>query len=570
MTVRTAAAGLVLSLVAACSLDGPRQAQATSPASTADCRGLGCFAVGTLAEEAKDPVAADYYLQAVKQDPYNPRLLTKAFSASLIEGRFDDSILLARRLTALDQPSYVPQMLLVLQAMRKQDWDRAEQLLEDVYGVGFETLITPVLGAWIHAAQGEKQAALQRLDALGRNRALSATADLHRAFVLDFLRDERAAEVAFRQILDQRRMSSYWPVVGLADLLVRRGRRGEALALYDRYLSDDPGNAFLQDRRTLAARGRTAPRLFDRPIGAAAFAFVRIANEFFQRRANRTALVYARLGSFLARDYDEALLLIGNLLRSEERYASALAAFADVPPHSDSYQTALFLRAWTLQADDRNADATQLMERFLAEQDAAAPVQAHTILADLYRDAERFDEAIAHYSSAIDKERSPAQLWYLYFARGVSYEQSDRWDQAEADFKASLAEDPNQAQVLNYLGYSWIDRGENLEEGFKLIEKAIELSPDSGFIKDSLGWAYYLQGDYERAVILLEEAILLEPGDPTINDHLGDAYWRVGRRREARFQWTHALAADPEPDLRARLEAKLDDGLERVDTALNP
>jgi len=127
--------------------------------------------------------------------------------------------------------------------------------------------------------------------------------------------------------------------------------------------------------------------------------------------------------------------------------------------------------------------------------------------------------------------------------------------------RKALELQPEQPHVLNYLGYSWIDQGINLDEGMKMIKRAVEQRPDDGYIVDSLGWAYYRIGNYEDAVKHLERAIDLKPEDPTINEHLGDAYWRIGRTLEAKFQWAHARDLKPEPEELPKIEAKLENGL---------
>jgi Flp pilus assembly protein TadD len=149
----------------------------------------------------------------------------------------------------------------------------------------------------------------------------------------------------------------------------------------------------------------------------------------------------------------------------------------------------------------------------------------------------------------------------VYYFRGICHERSKQWPKAEADFKQALELFPDQPLVLNYLGYSWVDQGVNLEEGMRMIRRAVEQRADDGYIVDSLGWAYYRMGDFENAVKHLEQAVELKPEDPTINDHLGDAYWRVGRFLEAKFQWTHARDLNPEPEELAKINAKLKSGL---------
>ncbi|MDG1429984.1 MAG: tetratricopeptide repeat protein, partial [Paracoccaceae bacterium] len=156
------------------------------------------------------------------------------------------------------------------------------------------------------------------------------------------------------------------------------------------------------------------------------------------------------------------------------------------------------------------------------------------------------------------------QDWYVYYVRGISYERLGEWDRAEADFRKSLELQPAHPQVLNYLGYSLMERRENLDEALDMIEEAVSLRPDSGYIVDSLGWVYYRLGRFEDAVVPMELAVELLATDPIVNDHLGDVYWKVGRDYEARFQWQRALSFDPEPQEADRIRRKLDVGLDVV------
>ena len=183
-------------------------------------------------------------------------------------------------------------------------------------------------------------------------------------------------------------------------------------------------------------------------------------------------------------------------------------------------------------------------------------------LGNLLRRDELYDRAEVAYSRAIDRIADPeSKHWSLYYSRGITYERTQRWPKAEADFLFALELQPEQPFVLNYLGYSWVDQGLNLDQAKDMLHRAVEARPEDGFIVDSLGWVYYRLGDIDQAVEHLERAVELQPGDPVINDHLGDAYWRVGREREANFQWRRALTLDPEDDLIETIREKLESGL---------
>jgi Flp pilus assembly protein TadD len=204
----------------------------------------------------------------------------------------------------------------------------------------------------------------------------------------------------------------------------------------------------------------------------------------------------------------------------------------------------------------------------LEELAGAAPerIDALVQLGDLRRHDENYAAAEDAYSRAIARIGEPRrEHWTLLYARGIAYERTKRWPEAEADFLKALELEPEQPFVLNYLGYSWVDMGMHLDRAKGMLNRAVELRPDDGYIVDSLGWVYFRVGEYDKAVTRLERAVELEPGDPVINDHLGDAYWRVGRQREARYQWQRVLTLDPEEDVIADVEQKLRSGLPKPD-----
>jgi Flp pilus assembly protein TadD len=192
-------------------------------------------------------------------------------------------------------------------------------------------------------------------------------------------------------------------------------------------------------------------------------------------------------------------------------------------------------------------------------------------LGAIMRGHKRYDEAIGYYTKAIGIIKKPEpRHWSYFYARGTSYERVHKWPQAEADLQQALKLSPDEAMILNYLGYSWVDQNKNLKAGMALIEKAVKLKPDDGYIVDSLGWAHYRTGNFKEAVKWLERSVELRPDDPILNDHLGDALWRVGREREAAFQWYQALTLKPEPEDAEKIQKKLTSGLPALVKAAAP
>jgi Flp pilus assembly protein TadD len=243
--------------------------------------------------------------------------------------------------------------------------------------------------------------------------------------------------------------------------------------------------------------------------------------------------------------------MVGDVMASSGDAEAARAAYSRPKPGSPEFSTAQAKLAWTYEQADDHATALKLARAAAAGGDS----DARLTLADLLRANEQYGEAADLLTGLIKETKTPD--WRLYYARGVTLEKLGRWPEAEADLQAALKQRPNEPELLNYLGYSWIDRGERLKEAMAMVEKAVLANPRSGAMVDSLGWAYYRQGDYKTAVQKLEQAVELEAGDPEINNHLGDAYWRVGRKDEALFQWRRVLTLKPDAKIKADAERKL-------------
>lgn len=257
----------------------------------------------------------------------------------------------------------------------------------------------------------------------------------------------------------------------------------------------------------------------------------------------------------------EAAIDLGNNYRVQKRFSEAAAI----------YTRALKLAGNPVDVPSNDALAATLTPPPAAAPDSAADDSTAAAASDQSGDGEVDEDAGGDAAVADQPTQPPDQevaakpptspQWRLFYYRGVAYQQSNDWTAAEADLKRALALYPDQSSVLNYLGYSWVDRGENLDLALKLIQKAVRLKPTDGFIVDSLGWAYFKLGRYDDAVKTMETAVQLAGGDATINDHLGDVYWAVGRKREAVFQWTYARDSSPDKDLLPKILEKLKHGL---------
>jgi tetratricopeptide (TPR) repeat protein len=272
------------------------------------------------------------------------------------------------------------------------------------------------------------------------------------------------------------------------------------------------------------------------------------------------ALIFYQIAASLRPEHDFAWLMIAGLYEQFQMVPKAIDALSKIGPNSPLYWQAR-LRAAALDAQQEKFDqAVSRLKALIAEKPER--IDAALTLADLLRSKERYTDAVQAYDTAIKRIRNLEERhWSVFFGRGIVLERTKQWPKAEVDMKKALELSPEQPHVLNYLGYSWIDQGLHLDEGMKMLQRATELRPDDGAITDSVGWAFYRLGQYDKAVEWLERAAEQKGDDATIIEHLGDAYWHVGRKREARFQWERALNQKPEKDRVPIIRDKLENGL---------
>ena len=183
--------------------------------------------------------------------------------------------------------------------------------------------------------------------------------------------------------------------------------------------------------------------------------------------------------------------------------------------------------------------------------------------AEFLKNNEKFEEAIFYYSSVLNNIKKDHSLYSeATDGRGVAYERIGEWKKAEKDLLASLKADPNQAYVINYLAYTWIEQGIKIKKSLDMLEKANKLRSNDPYIIDSLGWALFKLERYDESKDYLQMAVRLMPGDPIVNDHYGDALWKNGNELQARYYWNYVLnLKKTKKDLKKIIDKKLIKGL---------
>jgi tetratricopeptide (TPR) repeat protein len=523
---------------------------------------FGEYLAGRHAEETRDyPKAAAFFEDALKQDPESPELISRTFLMEASEGRFDRARVLAEKELKLDPTDAVAELVLLIDRFKAGDRAGALARAEALPADGVHRLLGPLARAWTRMAAGDLAGADAALRQLDKFNGLAPLEYYQLGLLYDFAGQPDTAEENFKKTLEVTGQLNWRLTDAMANFYTRHGRADEASALYQRFIRDNSGSE-LAESALVREPAETAAPLIDTAEEGLAEALFDLASVVNQPETIDLALLYARSALELRPHMALAQLLLSDVLSAQNKPEESLAVLREIPASSPYSWSARLRVAADLEMLDRTEEAVAQLREMSAE--APTRAGAEMQLGDLLRSKKRFTEAVEAYDEAIGRLQAAGmpERWSLFYSRGIALERSGQWKQSEADLLHALELKPDQPLVLNYLGYSWIDRGENLERGLEMIQKAVELRPEDGYIVDSLGWAHYRLGHYPSAVQYLEKAIELVPEDPTINDHLGDAYWQSGRLNEARFQWRRALQFGPEEDEIKPIEAKLDRGLD--------
>jgi tetratricopeptide (TPR) repeat protein len=502
--------------------------------------------------------ASRLYRSSLESAPDNPDLLGHAFLYTAAAGDVGEAAMLAKRVLVAEPDNRAARLAIAVQDMQRGDYDAARTQIAQSAKGPFTALTLLLIDAWAAEGAGDTKSALADLKDVTAQGGTEILANYHRALILDLAGQSADAESAFRAAVGTGSVSPR-----IADaygrFLERSGNEQNARAFYNSMLSNGAIAPIAMDGLARIDAGKKPDRLVASPAQGAAEALFGIAASLSDEASADLAILYLRFSLYLQPDLDLSKIVLADKFEGLEKFDDAVVVYRSIN------QSSPYWSASSVQAaldESRLGHNDQAIAEILSITKADPKnLTAWTALGDAYRSAEKFHEAADAYDHAVGLlTPEQAKDWAVFYARAMAEDQSKRWDAAEIDLQHALKLSPDQPQVLNFLGYSWVDKGRNLPEALAMLEKARALSPFDGYIVDSVGWAYYRLGRYEDAAKALENAVLLVPGDSTINDHLGDAYWKVGRKLDAQYQWSHALAFNPEPRQKAAIEKKLQSG----------
>ncbi len=519
----------------------------------------GNYLAALIAGATRDTgAAATFSREALRFDPRNLELLERAFVDALSNGNMPDAFRLSEQLVRRDPRNGLAQLALGVRAMKGKKYQEARTHFANG-GPGRTRDITAILlTAWTQAGAGNGKTALATLDRLDDS-ALAVFRDYHAGLIADFTGNKaeavRRMQAAYANEKNELRL-----VDAYARLMARQGDVEEAKRAYTAFDALLPRHPLVTAALADINAGKIPAPLISSATEGAAEVLYGLGTAGSRQHDELAVLIYLRLSLYLSPSNTMAIVTLADTYERLKQYEREIDVYDTIPENSPMRANAEIQMALTLDLLGKSEDATKYLTELVS--DNPKDIDALTALANVQRSRKLYDEAVKSYTRVFDLLGKPDRSnWALFYFRGITFERLKQWPKAEADFRKALELYPDQPLVLNYLGYSWVDQGLNLDEAFKMLRRAVELRPTDGYIVDSLGWAHYRLGRYDEAVKELERAIDLKPSDPVINDHLGDAYWRVGRKLEASFQWNHARDLKPEAEDLDRILAKIAKGM---------
>lgn len=510
----------------------------------------GSYLAGRFAKTNQSiEAAASFYGSALLHDPGNEVLIEQAFNAEISAGHFENAKRLAEKLVVRNQKHRLGQLFLGLTAFRAGDTDGADSHFISAGNGPIGELTSTLARAWLHYSKGEIADALALLDKPALPDWAQYYLRYHRGLISDASKQPWIARVSFERAFWQSR--SLRVSIARARSLAHSGEAALALKALQGY-----SHPLAVELRTQIETGNSVSLLVTEPAQGLAEVLYGLGEALSTEGGTDIGIVYLQMSLYVAPDQPLVLAALAEAFEKAKSYGAAIATFDRVPKGSSLQDLIDIRKALDLNQMDKTNAAKTLLEQ-VAERtpDDLAPLDA---LGNILRARERYEEAITYYTRAIEKLGEPEKgHWSYYYSRGTCYERTKQWPKAEADFKVALMLSPEEPLILNYLGFSWVDQGQNLEKGLELIKKAVSVKPDDGLMIDSLGWAYHKLGRYADAVTHLERAATLLPHDSGVADHLGDALWKIGETNRAVHSWKWALHLGPGPAAAITIQEKL-------------
>ena len=515
---------------------------------------VGSFLSSKFARSITDIDKAAYYAQySYSQNTAASGLGIIALEALLANGQIKEAIPIGIKISNEVPEITLAQYLKVLDSLDSNNFNKTLELLLKVSPNGIDTYILPILQTWAAAGSNQQTGGLQIIKDQAERGVLEPIYDYHSALINEFIGNSEAAKINYSNIIKKSNNASAQVYLSAAEFFKRNNNQ----ELLDKTIAKLERLKPYSNELFLLKNSNVSPsKKINNVKDGIAEIFLNSAEILFNEGLDRQALIYGQIALYLSPNLDSASYLLGKIFRSINNNERAVKYLKNVKDNSSIFYDAKIAYAeiiYDIEGTEKSFAILNKLHKLHPEN-----INLSRSIAELFYKSENFDKSIQYYDLIFSKiEKIEFKHWPLFYSSGIALERGKKWERAEKQFLMALKFVPDNPQVLNYLGYSWIDQGININAAMEMIVKAAEQRPSDGYIIDSLGWAFYQIGQYEEAVIKLEKAVELT-SDSIIIDHLGDALFYSGRKIEAVFQWKRALEFEPSEEMTNKIKEKIE------------
>ena len=518
---------------------------------------VGDYLIAQISSQANDYNAANkYYLNLLKKDKKNTDLYLKIIKNNLLNGKIEDANKYYIKLEKIGCSNINIECINFLQSigplingivyLKNNRGNKALKSFSKISNIKENELYAGLLKAWSLANFYTYKQSIEALDSI-KSENYSNEIIMHKALIYDLVNEVELADIFYEQALNKNQEISL--INYYLNFLHRNNKNKKKEELLQKLYADSSYQISINNNILLDAR------LIENQVNGVGLVLYE-ASQYLGFEDIDLSLSILNIANYSYPNLHEVDFLSASLLHSLELFDEAMLSYKTIPNNHYLSSLAVIQLANLLSINNQKDAAIKTLLDYL---ETKTSFKVKMTLGDHYRYQSDWVKAQAIYSQIIENEKYALDpnMWNTFYRRGIAYERNKQMDLAEKDFVEALKLNNNQPDVLNYLGYSWIDSDKNMLKAKNMIELALEQKPDDAYFIDSLAWYYFKVSDFDQANSLLNYASQLAPSDPVINEHYGDTLWKIGKYIEARYQWNRALDLEPGIELTNKIKVKL-------------
>ena len=462
--------------------------------------------------------------------------------------KFDEAFAFSNKIWNEDNNFFEVDLLLGLNSFIKEDYITAEKhfkRLNNVYknDLFFYQFLGNILISWTKASQNNKKESLTSFNKIpDRFNNLKL---IQNSFLQCYFENEEAVNLYNKLINNEEGSFSRYNFFLVNYFLHKKQKKRSEIAINKASKNENLTLLVRQTKLFLENNNeRMAMSFFNckNPKDAIAEIFYVIANLYSSEKNYHQSNFYLKISLLLNEKFIPNKTLLAENYFLQEKYKASEEVYQSTKSIGEvySWHASKSIATILLETNNKETALSYLKKRFNSLKNKN--FEHYYELANFYKDNNYYQESIKYYSLTLDKiKKNHFLISKILDRRGTSYEKIGKWSDAEKDLQESLKILPDQAYVLNYLAYSWIEKKINIKKSLKMLKQADDLKKNDPYITDSLGWACFLNKNYDKAEKYLQRAVMLMPYDPVINDHYADTLWMLNKKIQARYFWNHAI-----------------------------